>query len=196
MRRTLYIAIPPSQAVSLLGKRELEKAESIAQAANRLAKQLEDHYGGMKLSANTGAVFYSGRQGARDLIDRVLREQADLYWIGPSKMFIDLDQNLQREIFQRLSVKRMDNGTTAFAISDAAFRDSFYFHGGSSSFRRLRTTESLINTSALIVVTGSLCAFVKSFGSSAEAVSFEDVAHAEILRTCLQLLWDTLPECS
>lgn len=172
----------------------MEQAESISLVAEALAKSLEKIAGAGSLSTKDGVVFFKGKQGVRDLFDRVLAEQSDLYWLGPSKLFSGLDQDRQREMFQLLSVRRMDSTTTAFAISDEEFKTNFYFHGGSSSFRQLRTVEFLSETKALVVVTGNLCGFVKPFGKDAEAVLFEDVMYADIIRFSLRLVWNSIEE--
>lgn len=186
-------AHPPKYAMLSIGTEAKIQADHIAKTAEKLINKLESGIDYTKYQPSTDAIFLSGRPGIRELIHRVLDVRKDIYWLGPSKIFLDLDKNQQRELFQQLTVKRMDNGTTAYAMTDTAFETSFYFHGGSEKFRQLRTIDLPKSLDAMIVVTGDLCAFVKSFDKKSQAVIFQDANYAELLKFTLKALWESLP---
>ncbi len=192
LKKKYLYAHPPKQGMQSVSKNAYMQAEDIAKITERLVEKLESNIGQYSPKSDSGAIFLSGKPGVRDLVQRVLDEKQNIYWIGPSKLFLDLDKNQQRELFQRLSVKRMDNGTTAFAMTDKKFESSTYFHGGKESYRQLRTLTLPDSMNAMIVVTGNLCGFVKSFGNKLEAVIFTDTEYAEIIKFVLQILWSSL----
>ncbi len=191
--RSKYIfAYPPKHAMQSVSKNARTQADDIGKIAEALVKKLESNTEQLSLEVNTDMLFLAGEPGVRELVDKILDEKQDIYWIGPSKMFVGLDEKQQRELFQRLSVKRMDNGTTAHAMTDKDFMKSFYFHGGKETFRQLRTIDIEPSLNAMIVVTGNLCGFVKLSEKKPKAIIFRDKEYADILKFTLRMLWQGL----
>lgn len=192
LKKKYIFAHSPKHAMEGVARQAKKHADNVAISAEKLIKKLEHRVGQKTYGVSSEATFFSGRPGVRELVQKVLDEKKDIYWLGQSKIFLDLNKDQQRELFQRLSVKRMDDGTTAYAMTDKAFETSFYFHGGSAKFRQLRTLDLPKSLNAMIVVTGDLCGFVKSFDNKSQSVIFRDADYANILRFTLQLIWETL----
>ncbi len=185
---------PPSKALDTATHAAQVQADCIARVAERLSERLKESEKQLPLSADTGASFLYGKQGVRDLVQRVLEEKEDIYWLGPSNIFLDLNKEQQRELFQRLSVKRMDENTTAFAITDNNFMTSSYFHGGSETFRQLRIVTIPQEITSMVFATGDLCGLVKSLGNKSEVLILRNREYAHIMRFALHTLWQHLKE--
>jgi sugar-specific transcriptional regulator TrmB len=188
-KKIYYRANPPVNIMKEVAEKAKNRARDVVAVSESLAKDLAIMFENDELVSRNGVVRLTGRAGVHDMVDRILKEKSDIYWLGPSRLFNSLGQEQQRELFQRLSVKRMDTNTTAFAISDQEFKESFYFHGGSSNFRQLRVIDFPETVSSLIMVTGDLCGFTKSLGDKAETLIFEDTSYAETIRFALRLIW-------
>lgn len=191
-KKKYFFASSPKQAMRDLSRRATSQAEHITKTAESLIEKLELLAGQTRESISTGAIFLSGKAGIRELIRNILNEKRDIFWLGPSRLFLELDNDQQREIFQRLTVKRMENGTISHAMTDDAFKTSSYFHGGPPSFRQLRTLAFPKSYHSMIVVTGNVCGFIRSLDEESRATLFRDAEYAEILRFALQTIWDSL----
>jgi len=191
-KKKFIFAHPPRDAMQSIIKQTQKKADDITTIAKILTKKLESKIEQPILNTNTGALFLSGKPGVRELVKIVLNEKQDIYWLGPSKMFTDLDESQQIELFQRLSVKRMENGTTAYAMTDNKFKTNSLFYGGSEKFRQLRTIVLPETLDSLLIVTGNLCGFIKSTGSKSKVTLFRDAEYSNLLRFTLELVWKSL----
>lgn len=191
-KRKHYCPYPPHRAMEAVTAEATLQADQVAQSAKQLTKQLESISKRTHVDITSGAALFTGPSGIRELVQKILDQQQDIYWIGSSNIFLQLPQEQQREMFQKLSVKRMDAGTTAYAISDRNFTTSTYFHGGSPRFRQLQVVELPADLRSMIMVTGDLCGFIKLEGSSLKAAMLEDADYATICECTLKLLWDVL----
>ena len=96
------------------------------------------------------------------------------------------------KFYKLLTWRRMDQGTTAYAITDAGILKNNKFSNQQGKFRQMKIIKESIDIRGLVLVFGGQVALVSTQYKKARIVLIRDKAMAEIVRFMFTELWDRI----
>ncbi|MFA6097954.1 MAG: helix-turn-helix domain-containing protein [Patescibacteria group bacterium] len=189
-KRQLITATPPTEAFREFLNQEEEK---IVQDKNVIEKLIPALTQAIKhKTPSTQVTYYEGKAGARAIIDKLIKENKDNYWFGSLDTFFPIMK--AEEVYRRLTLKRIKQSTTAYAITDRRILAHKRFSETLGNYRKFRFLKENINIPAGIQLFGDNIAIASIEGESLKVVLIEDPAMAQILCFIFMTLWNSLPE--
>lgn len=188
-KRQLITAIPPDDAFREFLSQEEEKVE---QDKNVIAKLIPVLTQAIKhKTSSTQVTYYEGKAGARAIIDKLIKENKDNHWFGSLETFFPIMK--EEELYRHLTLRRMKQKTTAYAITDRRILKNKRFNETLGNFREFRFLKEEIGIPAGIQLFGNNIAIASLDGEKIKTVLIEDPAMAQVLRFIFMSLWKYLP---
>jgi predicted DNA-binding transcriptional regulator len=100
----------------------------------------------------------TGREGFKSLIDKIIAEKANLYWIGSFEKILEV---LGDESFFRLMTwRRMSQKTVSYAITDSSILVYKKYTGNIGTFREIKIIDNLEQEKSVFVAFGDYFALI------------------------------------
>jgi sugar-specific transcriptional regulator TrmB len=141
---------------------------------------------------STQVHLYEGKPGIYAVIDAMLRENKDDYWLGSADNFIDIIN--EEQIYHRLTLQRMKQKTTAYGITDRRVLKKKRLAETLGEFRKFRFLDKDIIIPAGLMLFGDYTSITIKRGKEVKVILIKDSATTQLLRLMFMLLWDKLPE--
>ena len=90
---------------------------------------------------------YEGKEGSQFVIDKILKAKKDIYWIGSIETLLSMIG--EKHLYKLLTVKRLKQETTTFAITDKRILQYKKFSqmiGNQRHFRFLENSKLLYHS--------------------------------------------------
>lgn len=142
-------------------------------------------------NATTQVHFYEGVAGLRLVIDKIIEAKTNMYWFGSINVLLSLIS--EEELYRRLTLRRLKQATTSYAITDRRILEKKKFAEKIGNFRQFRFLEKSFVTDAGMLLFGNVIALA-SKDHTIKIALVEDVLMAQTLHHFFTLLWDKLPD--
>jgi len=191
--RRKYIAAQPVDdawhALLDLERKAIEYRTGIVASVCRELKQVS-----ITPSPGQGTILLRGKTGIRLVINLMIKEKQDNYWIGSLDTLFRVFS--ADELYRRLTLQRMKQSTSAYAITDRSIISEQRFSETLGAFRKHRYLDTPLNASAGLQLFGPYVT-LGTYGQSADSVEITLINNpllAEFMRQVFLALWNRLPE--
>ena len=190
-RRKQVITTPPGEAFETLianKKDELAEAEDAAgKLIPELLKQIHQK------NADDGSIqYFIGLDSAKYVLEKVFESEEDLYWLGSMEFFFNFIP--PEKFFRQVTVERMSQGTTSYAITDRRILEYPEFRSALNDFKQFRYLEKPFRQDAFLFVFGSNLCIASKEGRDLRLALLPDESVAKIVLFMFKTLWNVLPE--
>lgn len=189
-KRKYIIAIPPRQALENMIEKKEEEIIQNKKVADRLVHQLEKIT--RQTSSNTQVNYYSGKEGLRIIINKIIEEKKDIYWIGSIK--IVLTAIGEDRFYRLLTLKRIKQATSSYAITDKRLLLKKRFSERLGNFRHFRFLDKNFEIPGLLVLFGNNIGIMSEDNGKIKVVLIEDFIMSQIIYFTIKSLWNRLPK--
>ncbi|MFA6588197.1 MAG: helix-turn-helix domain-containing protein [Patescibacteria group bacterium] len=166
---------------------EVERNKKVAQKLIPQLLQLT------KERAETTQVHvYEGKAGTHAVIDALLKENKNIYWFGAVDEFTDIISD--EEIYRWLTLKRMAQKNTNFAITDRRVFKKKRASETLGNFRKFRFLGDEFSIPAGFILFGEYTSLAVKHGKDIKVILIKDSVVTQLLQYMFTLLWDKLPE--
>ncbi|MEX0649406.1 MAG: helix-turn-helix domain-containing protein [Candidatus Andersenbacteria bacterium] len=185
------VAATPSSTFESLASEYQEQAKEKEVLLMSLKYELEKIVS--KKESYPFAEILEGKVGIQHVIDLIIEERKDIYWIGSFNSLFDVID--EKKLYRLLTWRRMAQGTKAYAITDRSILKNRKFSEKIGSFRNYRFLDKPLDGKSLFVIFGSTVALASfSGGGNISIVLVSDDAIATLARMVFQGFWDSLKE--
>lgn len=188
-RKRLVTAEPP-QVIKTLIKEEQKRLEEQLIEVDVLIEELQKIH--KQEPRQTKTTTIEGQAGLKNLADLIIHEKEDLYWIGSLENF--LEKVDEETLFRFLTWRRMNQKTTAYAITDTGILKHKKFSEPIKNFREMKFTNKQIQSHSLLVIFGNKTAVVSFETQPIKIITVEDNATTNLMRTMFNLIWNNFPD--
>ncbi len=189
-KKKYIIAIPPRQALKNLIEKKEEEIIRDKKIADKLVPQLEKIT--RQASFDTQVNYYSGKEGLRIVMNKIIEEKKDIYWIG--SLEIALSAIGEDRFYRLLTLKRMKQTTSSYAITDKRLLLKKRFSERLGDFRHFRFLDKNFEIPALLVLFGNNIGIMSEDNGKIKIVLINDSAMSQIIYFTFRSLWDRLPK--
>ena len=191
-RKRLYTPAKPELALANLVQSEKEAVVAKERIVQKISSRLKT-----KLASNLSddtAIVLKGRAGAIYVIDKMIAEKRDNYWIGSlDRLFAVMGQE---DVYRRLTIRRLKQTTTAYAITDRGVLNNQRFSERLGKFRKHRYIENLTEINSGVQIFGDYIA-LGQYGHGPEDISTTLIHSRELARLVKKIffeLWNRLSD--
>ncbi|MFH1235645.1 MAG: helix-turn-helix domain-containing protein [Parcubacteria group bacterium] len=188
-KRKYIVAEQPQRAFQEYLANENEKLSRQEQVIASLTPQLQAVM--KQKNASTNVQFHEGVAGVRLMIDKIIEAKTNIYWFGSIDMLLSLVG--EEELYRRLTLRRLKQGTTSYAITDRRILAKKRFGEKIGNFRQFRFLEKNFTIDAGMLLFGNVVALA-SKDHPVKIALIEDSLMAQTLHYFFMLLWGTLPD--
>jgi len=188
-KRQFITVVHPSQAFQEFLNQEQEKIAHDKHVIENLIPMLASSF--KHKHASTQVTYYEGKTGARAVIDKLIKENKDNYWFGSLETFFPIMK--AEEMYRRLTLKRMKQKTTAFAITDRRILAHKRFSETLGNYRKIRFLSTNFDIPAGIQLFGEYIAIASLEGKNINIVLIQDALMSRMLHFLFMSLWNLLP---
>ncbi len=188
-KRKYIVAEQPQQAFREYLADESEKLSQQEKVIASLIPQLMAMM--KKKNATTQVHYYEGIAGVRLMIDKIIETKTNMYWFGSIDMLLSLVG--EEELYRRLTLRRLKQATTSYAITDRRIVEKKRFGEKIGNFRQFRFLEKNFTIDAGILLFGNVVALA-SKDQAVKIALIEDGLMAQMFQYFFMLLWDKLPD--
>ncbi len=189
-RRRIIMAVQPNVALahvqSALKEKVTQQTEVIQNLIPQLTKLVRER------TETTQVHFYEGSVGMRTVADTLLQENKDNYWIGSVDNFTDIISH--EEIYRRFTLRRMQQQTTGYAITDRRVLKNKRASETLGNFRKFRILDKPFTVPAGCMICGEYTLIGVKHGQELKLILIKDSLVSELIRSVFKMLWDLLPE--
>ena len=181
-KRTLFTVASPASFKKIISQ-EKQLIDTKENLVNKIIPMLVKQYSGDKYMFTCEVL--EGQKGFSFLIDKVIEIGQDIYWIGPfEKMLAILGD---KDFFRMMTWRRMDQSTTAHAVTDSTILKHEKYSDNIGKFRKIIIEDGLIDTNAVFACSGDYFAAV-DFSGNINTVIIKDVSFAGLFRSMFSLI--------
>ena len=181
-------ALPPKQSL----KRYLEtKKEKISQE-EEIVKGLVLKLGTIvqREDTNSKVYNYEGEEGSQFVINKILKAKKDIYWIGSIETLLSMIG--EKHLYKLLTVKRLKQETTTFAITDKRILQYKKFSQMIGNQRHFRFLEKDFTIPAVLALFGNNICLISKDNNRIKIVLIEDELIFKINHFLFEYMWINL----
>jgi predicted transcriptional regulator len=188
-KRKIVGAAPP-ETLRRLVEREQEKVTEKNIAIENIIPLLENLQ--KSPGENTEIEILEGTTGAITLIEKILQAKSDIHWLGSLETMLHIID--EEKFYKLMTWRRMDQSTTAYAITDRSILENKKLGERMGNFRQYRFLEKPFELPALVILYGDTVCLVRVTGKKTKIVLVRDATIYQIVRFMFDTMWQTLPE--
>lgn len=165
--------------------------EKIAEG-EKLLRQLPAEKNNLLNTLPTQVYFYEGKEGAKRLLNEILIEKDNIYWLGSIENVLSVvgEENL----YGLFTLKRMTQNTSSYALTDKKILEHKRFSEQLGKFRYFKFLESPFEIPALLVLFKNHVGMISINSSSIKTIIIKDKLVNEMIKFLFMAYWTTLPE--
>jgi sugar-specific transcriptional regulator TrmB len=115
------------------------------------------------------------------ILDKILENEKDMYWIGPSKIMLEIVELKDSMIRKKFSYKRLDTDVYDHGIITDEFPDNIYYKmKNSGEYKILKTKKKF---SSVFGVSGNMLVILKKTNNIVKFYTIEDSNITELFKT-------------
>lgn len=189
-KRKYILARDPEKGFESFIYNEEEKVNKKKKAIKKAIPKIKE----IKQEQNnpTQVSYLEGPEGVRILLDKIIKEKKDIHWIGCGKAIISIVG--EGEFYRSMTLRRLKQGTTAFAITDEGVLDSKRVGGFLGKFRRYCFLNGAKKIPAILIIFGDYVAILSKYNNDARIVLVKDVMMTQLTLFMFESLWGRLKE--
>jgi len=186
--RKYIIALPPKQSL----KRYVQtKKEKISQE-EEIVKELVSKLGNVaeRDNVHSKVYHYEEEEGLRFAIDKILEAKKDIYWIGSIETLLSMIG--EKHLHRLLTVKRLKQGTTTYAITDRKILQYNKFSQMVGEQRHFRFLDKDFTIPAVLGLFGNNICLISKNNDKIKIVLIEDELMFKITHFLFESMWNNL----
>lgn len=189
-RRKYIIAEPPERAFQEFISKENEKLNLHEKVITKLIPQLKAII--KQKTTSTQVHLYEGVEGMRIIIDRIIEENKNIYWIGSIDILLSLIS--EEELYRRLTLRRLKQGTTSYTITDRQILKKRKFSEIIGNFRQFRFLDKDFEIPTGLLLLGNIIVLAAKDNNDIKIVMIQDSIMSQMFHFIFMLLWNKLPD--
>lgn len=138
----------------------------------------------------TNVYSYEGRAGVKLVIDKILAEKKDIYWLGSIDTILGVID--EQRLYKFFTIKRMSQNTSAFALTDKKILNYAKFSEMLGNFRAFKFIDGDFKIPALLILFEGVICIISTEGSI-KTVLIEDKLMYQIIYFLFHSYWNLLP---
>ena len=182
------ISVPPETALSILIENDRETLAYKESTFQELVSELTAFV--QKESSDTHGMLYEGKEGIQTIVQAILREREDIYWIG--SLDIVLETIGEEQFYRIMSIPRMDQETTSFAITHSDFLQQKRFSDLQGKFRQIKILDEVNSVPALLIAFGNHVVLASKSEKTLKVVDIVDPVMVRMFKLLYLSLWNRL----
>lgn len=131
-----------------------------------------------------------GEVGMSIIIEKIIKAKKDIYWIGSIDTLLSAIPD--EKFFKLLTWRRMDQGTTAFAITDKSILSLEKYSNSQGKFRKMKILKEKIDIPGVVALFDQQLAFVSVKNSKTYIVLISEAVISEMFLFMFKQLWEKL----
>lgn len=187
-KRKYFNALNPKDSLQTLlneQKKEVIKKGKLIQKLIPMLKNIKP-----KSYEKTVVNYLHGITGLRQLIDKIISENKDIYCIGSNETIFNVIN--QEEYFKILTLPRMKQNTKLYMLTNKDILKSKRFGESLGSFRNYKFIESIEKIPAVLLMFGSNIAILSKDNNESKIVLINDKTISKIMQFTFKLLWSKI----
>ncbi len=182
------VCLPTKNAV----KNYLESQKEKIADGEKLLGQLPTEKTNLLNTLPTQVYFYEGKEGAKKLLNEILAEKDNIYWLGSIENVLSVvgEENL----YKLFTLKRMTQNTSSYALTDKKILEHKRFSEQLGKFRYFKFLDSPFEIPALLVLFKNHIGMISLSGGSVKTIIIKDRLINEMVKFLFMSYWETLPE--
>ncbi len=184
------IGVAPPETLRRLVEREEEKIKHKSQAIENIIPFLENLQ--KSPGSETEIEVLEGKSGAITLIENIIQTKENIYWLGSIETMLEVID--EEKFFKLITWRRMDQKTTAYAITDRNILSNKKLGEKIGNFRQYRFLEKPFEIPAIVILFGLNIALVKVDVKKTKIVLIRDKTIHTIIKFMFDSMWQSLPE--
>ena len=186
--RKYITALPPKQSLKKYIQTKREKIGQEEEVVKDLISKLGTIVQG---NNNYSKVYhYEGEEGLQFVIDKILKAKKDIYWIGSIETLLSLVG--EKHLYQLLTVKRLKQGTTTYAITDKKILQYNKFSQMIREQRHFRFLDKDFTIPAVLALFGNNVCLISKDNNKIKIVLIEDELMLKITHFLFESMWVSL----
>jgi sugar-specific transcriptional regulator TrmB len=181
-------ALSPKQSL----KRYIQLKKDKINYEEEIVKDLVSQLGNIapKDESYSKVYHYEGEEGLRFVIDKILELKEDIYWIGSIETLLSMMG--EKHLYRLLTVKRLKQGTTTYAITDKKIIRYLQFSQILGNQRHFRFLNKEFNIPAVLGLFGDHICLISKDKQKIKIVLVKDVLMFKIVHFLFESLWVSL----
>lgn len=184
------IGVAPPETLRRLVEREEEKVKHKSHAIENIIPLLENIQ--KTPGSETEIEILEGKTGAISLIENIIQAKEDIYWLGSLDTMLKIVD--EEKFFKLITWRRMDQKTTAYAITDRSILKNKKLGEKMGNFRQYRFLEKPFEIPTIVILFGPNIALVKGDVKKTKIVLIRDKTIHTIIKFMFDSMWQSLPE--
>ncbi len=185
-----FVGVAPPENLRRLVEIEQEKIERRYDTVENIIPLLLDLK--KSPSTETEVEVLEGKMGAITLIEKIIQEKKDIYWLGSLNTMLKVID--EEKFFKLVTWRRMDQKTTAYAITDRSILKNKKLGEKMYEFRQYRFLDKPFETPALVILFGVNIGIISVEGKKTKIVLIRDTKMYSIVKFMFDSMWMILPE--
>lgn len=184
-RRKYIVATPLQVSLQSLVENQKDKVFEYERLIKKLLPQLENIH---KNQNNQSRVqYYEGAESGRMIIQKIVAAKTDIHWIGSIETIL---KNIKDDtLYRKLTLERMKQNTTAYAITDKKILSEPRFSEKIGNFRQMRFLEEEFGIPGILCAFGDTVVFFSAASENIKTFIIEDKIIANIIILLFWALW-------
>ena len=181
-------ALAPKQSL----KRYIQKKKEKITQEEEIVKELAFKLGNIteKNDTNSKVYNYDGEEGSKFIIDKILEVKKDIYWIGSIETLLSIIG--EKNLYRLLTIKRLKQGTTTYAITDKRILQYNKFSQMVGEQRYFRFLDKDFSIPAVLALFGNNICLISKNNNTVKIVLIEDRLMFEIVHFLFESMWINL----
>ena len=135
---------------------------------------------------------YTGKEGIQAIIDKIINEKKDIFWIG--SLEIVLDTLGEDQFFRKMTLRRLEQANTSYAITHRSFLQKKRFTDLIGKFRQIKTLDEVEQVPALLVAFDTTVVLASQEGNDLTIVEIQNSFMTTMFVTLFRALWNRLAD--
>ncbi len=144
----------------------------------------------LKKQGSTSVSYLEGTSGVRMLLNRILEEREDIYWLGSMKTLFSVISDTK--LYEQFTKKRLEQGTTTYAITDRTITEHPNFYDPKAGFRNYRFLKNTFTIPAFFIIFGKKICLISIENNIAKIILIGDALLESIMKFLFMGLWGNL----
>ena len=181
-------ALSPKQSLKKYIQAKKEKISHEEEIVKELVFQLGSIV--QEKDSHSKVYHYESEEGLQFVIDKILEAKKDIYWIGSIETLLSMIG--EKNLYKLLTVKRLKQETTTYAITDKRILQYTKFSQMIGSQRHFRFLNKDFTIPAVLGLFGNYICLISKDNNKIKVVLIEDELMFKITHFLFESMWISL----